>query len=132
MNDIFGKRAIIYVFPCQLLIPGWPQHSTAYAGLKGQAGHVVTGVFINLAHRNTTPNRKLEADLYVNVDTGECVHAIGRVYASLLYDCGFSWHPQLSLNRITNFTVTFTEKLLSGDNIKTKLSYQSYKSENSC
>lgn len=52
LNDILGGRPIIYVFPCQPLIHSWPQRSTTYVGLKGQAGRVVTAVFINLARRN--------------------------------------------------------------------------------
>lgn len=45
LSDILGRRAVIYVFPQQLLIPSWPQHSGAYVGLKGQAGCVVAGTF---------------------------------------------------------------------------------------
>lgn len=62
LNGILGRRPIIYAFPCQLLISSWPQHSTTYIGLKGQAGHVVTAVFINLAHMNVAPNRRQETE----------------------------------------------------------------------
>lgn len=39
----------------------WPRHSTTYVGLKGQAGRVVTGVFINPARRNAALNKRLES-----------------------------------------------------------------------
>ena len=48
-----------------------------------------------------------------------CVCAVNIIYSALLYGCDFLWHPQLSLHRITNFAVTFAEKLGSGDNIET-------------
>ena len=51
------------------------------------------------------------------------MYAVNIIYSTLLYDCDFLWHPQLSLHRITNFTVTFAEKLDSGDDIKTSVSY---------
>lgn len=103
----------------------WPRHCTAYVGLKGQAGRVVMGVFIQLAHRNATLNRRLETELWVMWICVQCacVQAVNIIYSTLLYDCDFLWHPQLSLHRITNFAVTFSRKLDSGDNIRTEVSY---------
>lgn len=72
LNDILGGRPIIYVFPCQLLIPSWPQHSATYVGLKGQAGRVVTAVFINLARRNAALNSRVETETLSDVTTLVC------------------------------------------------------------
>ena len=56
-----------------------------------------------------------------------CVCAVNIIYSALLYGCDFLWHPQLSLHRITNFAVTFAEKLGSGDNIETGWGGVSYR-----
>lgn len=128
LSDILGRRAVIYVFPHQLLIPSWPQHSGAYVGLKGQVGCAVAGAFfwfflyINLTHRNAGKGRKSgkpnseQCEYAVHC---ACVYAVRIIYGAWLYDHDFLWHPQLSLHRITNFAVTFAGKLGSGDDIKT-------------
>lgn len=64
---------MIKIFPYQLLIPSWPQHSTTYVALKDQVGCVVTGVFINLAHRNAALKRSLETELWVKWMQCVCV-----------------------------------------------------------
>lgn len=54
-----------------------------------------------------------------------CAHvrAVSMIYGNQLYGCDSLWHPRLILHRISNFTVTVLEKLDSGDNIKTRMSY---------
>lgn len=58
LSDILGRRAVIYVFPHQLLIPSWPRHSGAYVGLKGQVGCVGAFFFIDLTRRNAAKGTK--------------------------------------------------------------------------
>lgn len=124
MNDILGRRAIIYVFPHQLLIPSWLRRSATYVGLKGQVGCVVTGgVFffssINVARRNAARSGKKSGNRTGCVRACVCVRRCQcNIQPTRLYDRDFSRHPQLSLRRITNFAVTFAGKLRSGDGIK--------------
>lgn len=127
MNDILGRRAIIYVFPHQLLIPSWLRRSATYVGLKGQVGCVVTGGFfffpsINVARRNAARGGKKKKSLDTERERARacvCVsHCQCNIQPAPLYDRDFLRHPQLSLRRITNFAVTFAGKLGSGDGIK--------------
>lgn len=80
---------------------------------------------IKVARRNAARSGKKSGNRTVGSHAGACVRAcvcVRRCQCNIqptrLYDRDFSRHPQLSLRRITNFTVTFAGKLGSGDGIK--------------
>lgn len=107
LNYISGKRAIIYVFPSQLLIPTRPQCSASYVGLKGRAGHVVIGIFHKscpeeCSTKHKAGNRDVCVPL-VRAHMHMCVLSI--VYSLATHDCHFLCHHNSCNVGTTYYTI---------------------------